>query len=70
MSVETGSRTLQTNAGSISSSPYHHEVAAERKQLVEALSELRNLVEEHSPSWYAEEDRRRVEVALHSNTKY
>jgi len=66
MPVETGSRTLQTKAGSIFSSPDHHEVTAEHKRLVEALSELRNLVEEYSPSWYTKEHHRRVEIALHS----
>jgi len=70
MSVETGGRTLQTKAGSIVSSPCHYEVASEHKRLVEALSELRNLVEEYSPSWYTVEHRRRIEIALHSNAKY
>src|SRR5262249_42183663 len=32
--------------------------ASEHKRLVEALSELRNLVEEYSPSWYTEEHHR------------
>jgi len=70
MSVETGNRTLQTKAESIFSSQYRYEIASEHKRLVEALSELRNLVEQYSPSWYTEEHHRRVELALHSRTKY
>jgi hypothetical protein len=37
----------------------------ERTLLVEALSELRNLLEEYAPSWYTEQHHRKTESALH-----
>lgn len=45
------------------------ETLMERRRLVEALSELRNLLEEYSPSWYTEEHHHRVQTALHPRKK-
>ena len=41
----------------------------DRKRLVELLSELRNLLEDYSPSWYTEDQHRKVESALHAGKK-
>lgn len=67
---QTGNRTPQSKAASDSSSVNDSETPAERKRLVEVLSELSNLLEDYSPSWYTEEQHRRVELALHSRKKH
>lgn len=67
---ETGNRTPESKAVSGSSSVNDSETPAERKRLVEVLSELRNLLEDYSPSWYTEEHHRRVELALHTRKKH
>lgn len=67
---ETGNRTPESKAVSGSSSVNDSETPAERKRLVEVLSELRNLLEDYSPSWYTEEHHRRVELALHTGKKH
>lgn len=65
----TGNRTPESKAVSGSSSVNDSETP-ERKRLVEVLSELRNLLEDYSPSWYTEEHHRRVELALHTRKKH
>ena len=67
---QTGNRTPDSKAASGSTSVNDSETPAERKRLVEVLSELRNLLEDYSPSWYTEEHHRRVELALHATKKY
>ena len=67
---ETGNRTPESKAVAGSSSVNDSETPAERKRLVEVLSELRNLLEDYSPSWYTEEHHRRVELALHTRKKH
>ena len=59
----TGNRMLHSKGSS--SIPSEHGTPSERKRLVEALSELRNLLEEYSPVWYTEEYHRKVESVLH-----
>ena len=46
------------------------ETSSERARLIEALTELHNLLEEYSPSWYTQEHHRKVESALHPNKKH
>lgn len=65
---QTGNRTLQHKSDV--SSVSDHETPSERRRLVEVLSELRNLLEAYSPSWYTEEQHRRVELALHTGRKH
>lgn len=65
---QTGNRIAQSKAAS--SSLNDSETPAERKRLVEVLSELRTLLEDYSPSWYTEEHHRRVEWALHTRKKH
>jgi len=67
---QTGNRTPDTKAASGSSSVNDSETPAERKRLVEVLSELRNLLEDYSPPWYTEEHHRRVELALHIRKRH
>jgi hypothetical protein len=62
----TGSRTLHSKAESSFSSVHDEQgTPLERTLLVEALSELRNLLEEYAPSWYTEQHHRKTESALH-----
>jgi hypothetical protein len=65
----TGNRTLQSKAATSFPSVHEPETPADRARLVEALSELHNLLEEYSPSWYTEEHHRKAEAALHPNKK-
>ena len=67
---QTGNRAPQSQAASDSYSGNDPETPAERKRLVEVLSELRKLLEDYSPSWYTEEHHRRVECALHIRKKH
>jgi len=50
--------------------PSDCETPSERKRLVQALSELRNLLEEYAPSWYTEKHHRKTESALHPKKKH
>jgi len=65
----TGNRTLQSKAAPSFSSVHEPGTPAEHALLVEALSELHNLLEEYSPSWYTEEHHRKAEAALHPRNK-
>ena len=67
---QTGNRELQSKADSSFSSVHDNETLPERKRLVAALSELRNLLEEYSPAWYTEEQHRRVESALQPRKRH
>ena len=60
----TGNRTLHSKTET-DFSPVHdeQETPSERTRLVEALSELRNLLEEYAPSWYTENHHRKTESA-------
>jgi hypothetical protein len=66
----TGNRTLQSKAESSFSSVHENGNPTERTRLVEALSELRNLLEEYAPSWYTEKHHRKTESALHPKKKH
>ena len=66
---QTGNRTLQSKAEP-DFSAVSDETPSDRKCLVDVLSELRNLLEAYSPSWYTEEHHRRVELALHIGKKH
>jgi hypothetical protein len=66
----TGSRTLDSKETSSSLSDHDkNESPAAHKRLVEALSELQNLLEEYAPSWYTEKHHRKAESALHPKKK-
>jgi hypothetical protein len=43
---------------------------SQRKNLAEVLSELRDLLEDYSPTWYTEEHQRKVQSALHAKKKH
>ena len=66
----TGNRTLHSKAESGFSSVHENGTPAERTLLVDALSELRNLLEEYAPSWYTEKHHRKTESALHPKKKH
>ena len=60
------SRTLESKVKpNLSSLRRHNDHRSERARLVEALSDLHNLLEEYAPAWYTEEHHRKVESALH-----
>lgn len=67
---QTGNRTPHSKSDSSFSSGSERENSLDRRRLVELLSELRNLLEDYSPTWYTEEHHRRVELALHSEKKH
>ena len=67
----TGNRTMHNKAASsFTSVNDEYGTPSRRTPLVDILSELRNLLEEYSPSWYTEEHHRKVESALHSRKKH
>jgi len=67
----TGNRTLHSKTETDFSSVHdEQETPSERTRLVEALSELRNLLEEYAPSWYTERHHRKTESALHPKKKH
>jgi len=66
----TGHRTLQSKAESSFSSLQENATPSERTSLVEALSELQDLLEEYAPSWYTEKHHRKAESALHPRKKH
>ena len=61
---QTVNRMPPDKSDSSFSSGYENDTSLDRKRLVELLSELRNLLEDYSPSWYTEEQHRKVESAL------
>ena len=67
----SGNRALQNKAeSSFSSLHAEYETPSERARLLDALSDLHNLLEEYSPAWYTEEHRRKAESALHPKKKH
>jgi len=66
----TGNRTPQSKAESSFSSLNENATPSERTRLVEALSELQDLLEEYAPSWYTEKHHRKAESALHPRRKH
>jgi hypothetical protein len=67
---QTVNRTPHDKSDSSFSSENENETSLDRKRLVELISELRNLLEDYSPSWYTEEQHRKVELALHGGKKH
>ena len=67
---QTGNRTLHKAASSSRSVDDEDKTPSQRKHLAEVLSELRDLLEDYSPTWYTEEHQRRVESALHTRRKH
>ena len=65
----TGNRGLHDKAESTFSSVHENANKSERTRLVEALSELQNLLEEYAPSWYTEKHHRKAESAVHPKKK-
>ena len=64
---QSGNRTLHKNAASrFSSTDNESNTSLDRTDLIEVLSELRNLLEDYSPAWYTEEHQRKLESAVHS----
>jgi len=66
----TGNRTLQKATSSCTSSDNVRKMRSPQKQLLEVLSELRDLLEDYSPAWYTEEHHQRVESALHVRKRH
>lgn len=67
----TGNRTLHNKTAlDVTSEDDDCENPSERKRLVQALSELRNLLEEYAPSWYTEKHHRKTESALRPRKKH
>ena len=63
----TGNRSKSDSSFSSSN---ENATSLDRKRLVELLSELRNLLEDYAPSWYTEEQHRKLESALHNGKKH
>jgi hypothetical protein len=63
---QSGNRTPHNNPASSFFSPSdEHKTDSDRTSLVEVLSDLRDLLEDYSPAWYTEEQKQRLESALH-----
>ena len=67
---QTVNRTPPDKSDSCFSSENEIEASLDRKRLVELLSELGDLLEDYSPSWYTEEQHRKVESALHCGQQH
>jgi len=67
---QTASHKLRAQAKSNLSSLLRNNGENERALLIEALSDLHNLLEEYAPSWYTEEHHRKAELALQSAKEY
>ena len=52
-----------------SSSAVSNRTQTNSLRLVEALSDLYQLLEEYAPSWYTEEHREKAEAALYSSNR-
>jgi hypothetical protein len=65
---QTGTRAVHDKPES--SSVHNHENSSEQKRLVDALSELHDLLEAYAPWWYTEEHHRHAELALHTGKKH
>jgi len=66
----TASRTHQKATARFSSADRGYEPSSERARLIEALSELHDLLQEYSPAWYTEEHHRKAEAALHPRKRH
>lgn len=62
---QSGSRTPENNPASSFFSRSDEHKTEDRTSLVEALSDLRNLLEDYSPAWYTQEHKQRLDSALH-----
>ncbi len=60
-------RAAHARESAHSSQHQKDEPASERRRLVEALSDLHQLLEEYAPTWYTEEHHRKAESALHDS---
>jgi len=68
---QTGTRTSHSKAAlSLSTADNEKKPPSERTRLVEVLSELHELLEDYSPTWYTEEHHLRLESALHAKKKH
>jgi hypothetical protein len=66
----TASRATHSRANSrLSFAERKYESASERTRLIDALSELCDLLEEYAPSWYTEEHHLMAESALYPRKK-
>lgn len=62
----TGNRTTHSKGESSFSSAHNScENPSKSTRVLEALSDLHELLEEYAPSWYTEEHHRKAESALH-----
>jgi len=67
---QTGNRSLHKAGSGHILRDSRKKPASQEKALVEALSELRDLLEDYSPAWYTEEHHRKVESALQMRKKH
>lgn len=61
---QSGHRTLGKTTSSYTSANNDQKTSLSRKHLLEILSELRDLLEDYSPTWYTEEHHRKLESVL------
>jgi hypothetical protein len=66
----TGTRALHKAVSGHTSPESRETPASQEKALVEALSDLHDLLEDYSPAWYTEEHHRKAESALHTRKKH
>lgn len=63
-----GNRELKSK-NSPSLLPYKSDTELDRTRLVDALSQLHDLLEEYAPSWYTEQHHEQVTAALDAEKK-
>ena len=70
MLIEMGQTGTRKAASAFSTADNEPKTPSERTQLLQVLSELHDLLEDYSPTWYTEEHHRKVESALNARKKH
>lgn len=70
MLIEMGQTGVRKAATSFSAADNEQKTPSERARLLEVLSELYELLEDYSPTWYTEEHHRRIQSALHMRKQH
>lgn len=70
MLIEMGQSGVRRAASSFSTADNQQKTPSERARLIEVLSELQDLLEDYSPTWYTEEHHRKIQSALHARRKH
>ena len=68
--TSNGSTLREKTESNLVSLRRHNDQNSERTRLIEALTDLHNLLEEYAPAWYTEEHHHKAEAALHPGKEY